>query len=409
MKRFLFLFAVLATTATASAQQVHNYGWAGQAEAKAARQALAGDAPPLYQIPIGAEAGPVQDVKLWTFARFELGHHIPCRHQEIGDCVSHGTANALEYSLCAYLAAKGGTGEYRPCYAPYIYGISRVKIGGGRIRGDGSVGAWAAAGVSKYGVLASDESGVPPYSGSVAKSWGYYGPPEKWIQWASSFKAEARLVTTWAQAREALRNGYGIAVCSGVGFQNFGERNGRVEGSAGPSWAHCMAFTGICEQAGKEALYCQNSWGESAHAPASLYARLDRAPPGGFWVKKATAEKMLAQEDSYAYSFNGFAGQELFPIRKGKVNDARFRNGFGSVDGGTGLHPEPRGGWLLDLAKGGDGSFLRLGPPPVDGEYPDAGPLRLSTGDHRYDAGWLGRQPAGSGTTGGVGTIPGRN
>ena len=34
-----------------------------------------------------------------------------------------------------------------------IYGGSRVEIGGGRIRGDGSIGAWAARWVRDYGVV----------------------------------------------------------------------------------------------------------------------------------------------------------------------------------------------------------------------------------------------------------------
>jgi hypothetical protein len=103
-----------------------------------------------------------------------------------------------------------------------------------------------------------------------------------------------------------------VAVCSDVGFEKIVERNGRIEGVRQGSWPHCMAFIGYDVNSGREALYCWNSWGPTAHAPEESYDRLDKAPPGGFWVLKKDAESMLRQQDSFAVSFNGFTAAPLW-------------------------------------------------------------------------------------------------
>jgi len=80
----------------------------------------------------------------------------------------------------------------------------------------------------------------------------------------------------------------------------------RIEGVPSGSWAHCMVFIGFDTREGQQALYCLNSWGPDAHAPCPQYATLDGAPCGGFWVPRATVEGMLAQQDSFSVSFDGF-------------------------------------------------------------------------------------------------------
>lgn len=319
-------------------------GWAGPEPAKEARQKLAAQLPELEIVPQALAEAKGKKVVLWSFTRLIHGKHLPTFRQQVGDCVSFGTANAIMYSMATNLAIIDPNARWRQLYQPYIYGISRVQIGGGRLRGDGSVGSWAAAGVQKYGILAADEDGVPEYSGSIARTWGAKpGPPQKFIDIATKSKPEARLVTTWPQAIEALSQGWAIAVCSGQGFRMMPtEANERLEGRPQGSWAHCMAFIGYDDRPGKEALYCLNSWGESAHGKPSDYARLDGAPPGGFWVLKSTAERMLSGRDSYAYSFNGFERRNVFPLddkggshgntvpdsgRRNSVPDAGFSGG----------------------------------------------------------------------------------
>lgn len=337
-------------------------GWAGEDAAAEARTKLAGQLPTLEIA--GAEAQDTSNrlVCLWHSAkRMEIlgpdgrtivkrrGQHLANIPQEIGDCVSWGYRNACNYSLASAIAYGEGELPYHQAFAPYIYGISRVQIGGGKIRGDGSTGAWAAAGV-QTGVLSEDEEGLPGYSGSLARTWGAKpGPPASWQSVAGRYKAQARLVTTWDAATQALSNGWAVAVCSNAGFTEIVEANGRIEGRWRGSWAHCMCFVGYDSRPGREALYCLNSWGPTAHARATRYQELDGAPPGGFWVLKADAEKMLRAGDSYAISFNGFrphTAEESNGLHDQRPPAGDQRTKAGPKQGASGLRqPAPFWRW----------------------------------------------------------------
>lgn len=287
---------------------VANYcGWAGQEEAAQAWSEI-GDEFPKFQI---RSAAPTEKktLKLWDAAKKVLGHHIPTRRQEVGDCVSHGAANAIDYLACVTIASEGGGGyKFRAAFPPYLYGISRVQVGGGRLRGDGSLGIWAAKGAQRFGVYPSDADGCPEYSGSIARKWGNRpGPPEATIEFSRAHLVKTvALVTTADEAAEALSNGYPVTVASDQGFRMEGERRGgKLWGIARGTWMHQMCF--IAYDAGDDSFYLLNSWGPEAHG-----APVDDAPPGGFWVEKRTVQRMLSQGDSFAWSqFDGFPSQHL--------------------------------------------------------------------------------------------------
>lgn len=308
------LVAMVASLALAAAvvhgqqpQQTGPQGWAGEDVAAQARKDLGPDAPPELLI-VGADRADTSNsyVALWHFAkRCNGGKHLPNVAQEVGDCTSWAYSNACEYSLACQLVLGAADGKFREVYPPYIYGYGRNQIGGGRIRGDGSTGIWSAKAI-ETGVLAQDEPGVPGYSGAVARDWGKHGPPPKFVDIAKSFRAETRKITDFDDACQAIANGWPVAVCSSAGFGKILEANNRIEGRWSTSWAHAMCFVAMDTRPGREALYCLNSWGPNAHVKASRYAELDGSPPGGFWVLRADAEKMLKQGDSYAVSFNGF-------------------------------------------------------------------------------------------------------
>jgi hypothetical protein len=294
-------------------QPDRKFGWAGQAAAKQARLALGAEFPAEYQATVSEEEFKGRVLKLWEFTRDRNGgKHWPVVRQEIGDCVSHGYAHALRDTLAVELVMSGSEQPLVKPYPPYIYGTSRVQIGGGRINGDGSLGAWASAAIKKFGVLPSNASNCPPYSGQVARTWGRSGPPREFLEAASKSLADVRLIKTWEEACSAIATGHAIPVCSDVGFEKIVERNGRIEGVRQGNWPHCMEFNGFDARPGLEALYCANSWGPDAHAPADSYDRLDKAPPGGFWVLRKDVERMLAQEDSFAVSFTGFKAAPLW-------------------------------------------------------------------------------------------------
>lgn len=315
------LALVLLLAPCVNAQAPGPMGWAGETVAAEARKALGKDAPPELLV-VGADRADTSNayIALWHFTkRMEIrdpanhkivikaaGVHLPNVPQQIGDCTAMGFSAACNHSLAVQLVLGQAEGRFRLAYPPYNYGYARVYIGGGKIRGDGSVGVWNAKALEQGGALPADEPGVPTYSGDIARSWGKSGPPQKWIDIAREFKAETRRILDWSDACQAIAQGWPIAVCSSAGFGKIVEANNRIEGRWNASWAHCMCFVAMDTRPGREALYCLNSWGPNAHAKAARYAELDGAPPGGFWVLKADVERMLRQGDSHAVSFNGF-------------------------------------------------------------------------------------------------------
>ena len=278
-------------------------GWSGRRLAVEANARLGLRPLAYFGLPLDAETR-----KLWDFAIKVTGGHLPNYRQEIGDCVSFGMKNAVQYLTCVQVA-QGARIEYHPVFPPFIYGVSRHDIGGDRLgSSDGSLGSWAAEGVRQYGVLFADDAGVPAYSGRVASQWGSRsGPPQEFYPIAKDnpVKSVAK-VTTFAEAAAAISNGYPVTVASNQGFQMEGSiRDGKCWGVPSGSWGHQMCF--IAVDVAARALFCLNSWG------ADLWSNQpDGAPPGGFWVAEKTCNRMLGQDDSWACSqFDGFPAQKL--------------------------------------------------------------------------------------------------
>lgn len=285
----------------------HRMGWAGPEAVEQAKPIV--EAMPEFRI-VG-EVGDNDDknVRLWKAAIAVTGSHLPNYPQQVGDCVAFGAKNAVEYLQCVQMT-RGPPASFRPIFPSYIYGTSRVQIGEGRLRGDGSVGAWAAKAVQQYGVLAADHDRCPEYSGSISREWGRNGPPE-WAldegrKWPVKTVAQ---VSTAEEAREALCHGYPLTVASSFGSRDFRERDGRLVARGNGSWSHQMcliAYDGSAPS-GERYFYCLNSWGAKAHP-----APLGDEPPGGFWITWDQCDRIVGQGDSFAFSaFEGFPAQEL--------------------------------------------------------------------------------------------------
>jgi len=289
---------------------VHRHGWAGPQEAKRAYGLLGANFPHFF---IAAQTAPTQGkrVVLWDASRkVNGGKHLPTFKQEDSDCVSMGAINVVDYLSCADIVLRKESERYRPSYQPYVYGISRVQIGGGRLGSSGgSLGIWAADGLKKYGTLWADHDGVPPYSGAVARSWGNSGPPAKFISYAQQFKVGAAAkMDGYASCRDAIVNGYPVTIASNRGFLMRGRADrGKLWGVPSGVWNHQMCLIGVDDDPARPGCYCLNSWGPDAHGQP-----LDDAPPGGFWVDAEVVDYICRQDDSWAFSqFSGFPEQKL--------------------------------------------------------------------------------------------------
>jgi len=250
-------------------------------------------------------------VLLHRFVEQIIGE-FPIHKQAIGDCVSHGWGLCTDVLACVDIAVRKEAEEWKAEAATEaIYGGSRVEIGGGRLgNSDGSTGAWAAEFVSKYGILARLAYGsvdLTSYSGQRAKDWGRRGVPDDLEPVAREHPVKTTsLVTTYEEARDAIANGYPVAVCSMQGFSD--RRDG--EGFARPqgSWAHCMSFIAVDDQHSRPGLLCMNSWGPSWISGPKRHDQ----PEGSFWVDAVTCTSMLRGRDSFALSgFVGYPRREL--------------------------------------------------------------------------------------------------
>lgn len=279
-------------------------GWDANAVAEA--RAQVGHELPRFSLPRDRWLDTTEKViRLWTFERrVNGGKDLDNVPQLIGDCVGAGYAHACETASAVYIA-KHPNQRIRRVFRPYLYGTGRVQCGGGKLRGDGSCGAWQSCALRKYGANASDEPGMPEYSATLARQWGAQGPPQKWIDIGQRYLAECELIETWDDLVQAIAQGRGVAFCSSAGFEIV-EADGRIEGRWRKTWNHCMACKGIDTRRGKQAAYIYNSWGEEAHAKIERYKALGNDPPGGFWVLRADIERMLAARDTYSVEFKGF-------------------------------------------------------------------------------------------------------
>jgi hypothetical protein len=227
--------------------------------------------------------------------------------QVTGDCVSHATRNACDISRAVEIDLhKQREGWIARGATEAIYGA----------RGHGGQGmscARAATFVSETGgiIVRKNYPGAADfskYNGNLGAGWGGRGLPDKVIDLANDHQIKTvSLIKTVEEARDALANGYGLAVCSNVGFSNKRDKQGIAKRSG--SWAHAMAWI-ACDDTGSEPLFLvQNSWGKWNDGGHPDWGPI---PDGSFLITADVASNMLAQNGSYAFSeFDGFPVQKL--------------------------------------------------------------------------------------------------
>jgi hypothetical protein len=280
--------------------------------------------PPFLIVGADGQDNSKRNVRLWDDVIAVNGEHLPNIAQLIGDCVSFGTAHAIEYLQCVQSNRGPPAGGYHPVSTMFLYGASRVTIGsehGSHFSGDGSVGAYAAEAANKLGVLPSDNPKCPTYNAANARDWGRRGPPQWALDAASSFKVQtvAQMKTT-DDVRDAICNGYPVTICSQFGTNTIRPQDGRMVAKHDASWGHCMCIVGYDGSGRQPYWYVLNSWGPDAH-PAPLQGE----PPGGFWIDQKTLAYIVDPRksgDCWAFSsFVGFPAQDLdlSPLRPRKV------------------------------------------------------------------------------------------
>lgn len=256
--------------------------------------------PTIATTPAGQVEEIPQTVYGWKIYESVTGKPWPSRNQgKVGSCVSFGTVAAIEYTMACELF-RGQDETMVDLAQEVVYGGSRVEIGGGKLgRRDGSVGAWAAEFVRRWGVLPREivnGHDLREYSETRCREYGLNGVPDDIEPLAKQHPIAAiTKVTTVDEARRALASGYGIAVSSSQGFTLRRDEQGFCAPSG--SWSHCMAIIGY-SMVDKPAFWICNSWGDKTHTgPAGA----GNPPPCGFWADANVVGRMLAAGDSWAF------------------------------------------------------------------------------------------------------------
>lgn len=254
----------------------------------------------------GAGAG--KTALLYEAARKLWKRDLDDGPQLIGDCVSWGWARAVD--LCAIIRVLAGQPEGyewedRAC-TEAIYALSRVEVGGRRIRGDGSNGSWAARAVERFGTRSRRDLGA--YDPRRARSWGDSGLPDELEPEALRHACEQVVpVRTFAEARDLIAGGACcVPVCSDIGFETGGRLTVRRDGQGFSrpvgAWPHCMTFIASRDDS-RPGLLCMNQWpAESCTGPKGEFD----IPAQSWWVDADVCDRMLREGDSYAPS--GFKG-----------------------------------------------------------------------------------------------------
>ena len=287
-------------------------GWVDDpAAVKAVRESLPVGERYFGDTPAGkAVHGDTGTILLSEAAKKVFGAHLPARDQgQVGSCVSFGCATAAEYLQLQQIAS-GERLEFKPLCQEAIYGGSRKQIGGGVIRGDGSVTAWAGRWVKEYGLIPREKVGqydLTAYSEARCRQWGQSGCPKDLEPVAKQSPVKGiSFVRSADEAAKAIRQGYPLAVGSQVGFGTTRDKDGFLNRSG--TWGHCMMVAGVRDDNRPGFLFV-NSWGNDwVRGPTGPFD----IPPGSFWVDWATADQMFAEGDAIALSdATGFPARTL--------------------------------------------------------------------------------------------------
>lgn len=223
------------------------------------------------------------------------------------DCTSFGTRGAIDGTRC-FEIKEGFEAE------TFLKRGATEGIYGARGYGGGGMDpARAAEWVHEEGgVLLRQKYGsidLTTYNGSVGQMWGARGIPKEILIAAAEHRVrEIAPITSVAEARDALANGYFLSCGSGYGFTRTKDKRGFCRRSKG--WNHCMHWTGFSDgYYGECAFVIQNSWKDYLDGGEPDWGPL---PTSAFLVHEEDAAGMIAQRGMWAFSMvDGWQAREL--------------------------------------------------------------------------------------------------
>jgi len=225
--------------------------------------------------------------------------------QTTSDCVTHGTRNAGDISRSVEIDILGQLELW------VARGATEVTYGLRGHCGAGMSCSRAAEIVTKVGFPVRKKYGkydLSVYDGRKGNAWCPNNVPQDLLDQIKDFKFQTvTLIRSVEEARDALANGYGIAICSGQGFSSNRDEKGFCRPSG--SWSHCLTLIGCDDRNGQMDFILANSWGKWCDGGHPDFGQL----PTGCWLAHAdTIARMIRGGGTFAYSnFDGFPVQNL--------------------------------------------------------------------------------------------------
>ena len=262
----------------------------------------------------------------WKAEEVLFGKRLKSWNQTRGTCTSKGNGRAAQDTMLLDVAIKkdGGSWPGEQVASEPIYALSRVEIGGGQISGDGSIGAWCAQALMKFGVMfrkvytvGGNTVDLTQENDDIAAKWG--SPRSGLPDWMEPIAKEhpiqdVALVNDLDRALDVLSTWRTIAVCWNQGFAMLRSS----DGSCTPTgrWDHCMEARGVIVlKNGEPKVPIQNSWADYLGGEFQVETLNDGVvtlPEGCFLASTDVFGRMLRQGDSFAFDkAKGFAPRKL--------------------------------------------------------------------------------------------------
>lgn len=234
--------------------------------------------------------------------------------QTTGDCVSHAIRNAgqIHYSFDAFRGLTTYEGRFA---TENIYGY----------RGHNGQGA-SCSRLSNYVSTAGPggflirkvypEADLSVYKSSIGHNWGSRGTPAS-LNALGNKALHVYKITSPEQARDALALGFGIARCSGLGFDSRRNEDGLSEQKG--RWAHAESWIGSDDTEPMRRKYNgilfleQNSWGPWNSGP-----KRHEQPDGSYYIRPSVSLSMIRGGQVFAIgTVQGYNREIIY----GGVND----------------------------------------------------------------------------------------
>lgn len=232
--------------------------------------------------------------------------------QQIGDCTGHAFGLGIDVLTAVRIAMHNRPERWvTKCATEIIYAGARVEVGRRVIKGDGASGICAGKFIKDWGVLLRQpyldgKYDYTTYSGKKARTLGKAGVPDDLEPLCREHPVKTcSIVRTWEECRDAVANGYPVALCSNIGYCTRHSKKRDKEGflhRARRPWYHAMVILGVDDSSSRPGALIQNSWGKNWIGGPTRYEQ----PEGSFWAEPRDVERALRQGDSLALS--GYVG-----------------------------------------------------------------------------------------------------